>query len=140
MLNATSVSDRPAASTSTATECMTRGELISRHDEAVAKCAATTKHEEDTAKALFAAVHELKNPISSIIGSCEYLAEYSPENLEPEQREMIDGIAMSARTLLQLSGRLLQLCGVSGRPAADGTATPAEDENPTPNGGSDADA
>jgi signal transduction histidine kinase len=130
--------DRPSTSTA-ATGRETRDELISRHDDAVARCAAMAKHEEDTAKALRTVVHDLKNPISSIIGSCEYLAEYSQENLEPEQREMIGGIAASARTLLQLSGRLYQLCGVSGRPAKDDATIPA-DEIPTPNAGSDTDA
>jgi signal transduction histidine kinase len=101
---------------------MTRGELIRRHDDAVAKCAALMKHEEDTSRILLTAIHDLKNPISSIIGSCEYLAEYSRGNLEPDQLEMIGGIEASARTLLQLTGKLFQLCA-SEEPARDDGAT-----------------
>jgi signal transduction histidine kinase len=106
---------------------MTRGELIRRHDDAVAKCALLMKHEEDTSRILLTAIHDLKNPISSIIGSCEYLSEYSRENLEPEQLEMIGGIEASARTLLQISGKLFQLCGASGQPTMDDAATMAND-------------
>jgi hypothetical protein len=117
----------------TTTERMTRADLINRHDDALAKYAAMRRLEEDNARTLSAAVHDLKNPISSIIGSCEYLAEYSYENLAPEQREMISAIEASAQTLLQLSGRLFQLCG-SG---AQNDATTA-DETPPPNGSVDA--
>ncbi|MCX6632420.1 MAG: hypothetical protein NTW28_32850 [Candidatus Solibacter sp.] len=70
-----------------------------------------TQQGEDTAKALWPTVHDLRNPISSIIGSCEYLSEYSPENLEPEQREMLSAIETSARTLLGLSAKLYEICG-----------------------------
>lgn len=105
------------------TESMTRGELIRRHDDAVAKCALLIKHEQETSRILLTAIHDLKNPISSIIGSCEYLAEYSRENLEPDQLEMIGGIETSARTLLQLTGKLFQLCSVSEEPATDDAAT-----------------
>ena len=112
---------------------MTRGELIRRHDDAVAKCALLMKHEEETSRVLLTAIHDLKNPISSIIGSCEYLAEYSRENLEPDQLEMIVGIEASARALLQLTGKLFQLCGVSGPAKMGNDATVA-------NGGLDRDA
>ena len=103
---------------------MTTSEFIRRHDDAVAKCAALMRHEEDTSRILLAAIHDLKNPISSIIGSCEYLSEYSRENLKPDQLEMITGIETSAQTLLQLAGRLFELCGLSARPATiDGDTT-----------------
>ena len=117
---------------------MTRDELIVQHDDAMARCASMTQHEEDTAKALWSTVHDLRNPISSIIGSCEYLSEYSPENLEPEQREMLSAIEASARTLLGLSAKLHELCGVGGRSALDGAATLGEDDLPALNGSSDA--
>ncbi len=95
------------------------------------------KHEEDTARILAAALHQLKNPISSIIGSCEYLTEYSQENLEPEQREMVAAIETSAQTLLRLSGELSRLFGLSG-PKDD--ATIAAEETPAPSEGPPADA
>ena len=94
-----------------ATGGMPRDELMVQHDDAMARCAAMARHEEDTAKALRSTVHDLTNPISSIIGSCEYLSEYSPENLEPEQREMLSAIETSARMLLGLSAKLYELCG-----------------------------
>ena len=122
------------------TESMTRGELIRRHDDAVAKCAALMKHEEDTSRILLTAIHDLKNPISSIIGSCEYLAEYSQENLEPDQLEMIAGIEASARTLLRLAGGLAEGCGLSRPPETDAGATMAGDTLPALGEGSDADA
>jgi signal transduction histidine kinase len=50
--------------------------------------------------------HNLRNPVSSIISACEYLASYSPENLNREQREMLAGIESAAAALLQLSSRL----------------------------------
>jgi signal transduction histidine kinase len=55
---------------------------------------------------LFEVAHELQNPISSIIGACEYLATYYRENLNSDQSEMISGIESSAATLLRLSRRL----------------------------------
>jgi signal transduction histidine kinase len=65
--------------------------------------------DEDAANLMFTVVHDLKNPISSIISSCEYLREYSQENLNPAQLEIIAGIESSASTLLQLSARLFEL-------------------------------
>jgi hypothetical protein len=47
--------------------------------------------------------HDFQNRISSIISACEYLATYSPENLNPDQREMIVQIGSSAATLVELS-------------------------------------
>ena len=67
------------------------------------------RDEEHTARLLFNAIHDLNNPISSIISACEYLAVYSQENLDPEQLQMIAEIELSARTLLQLSGRVADL-------------------------------
>jgi len=63
----------------------------------------------DSGMAVLAAVHDFNNPISSIVGSCEYLTEYSRENLNPMQLEMISVIEKSARTLLMLSGRIAEL-------------------------------
>jgi len=70
--------------------------------------ATLTPREEDAAR-LPNAVHDLNNPISSIISACEYLAVYSQENLTPEQVQMIIEIESAARTLLQLSGRIADL-------------------------------
>lgn len=63
---------------------------------------------EDAAELMFAAVHELKNPISSIISSCEYLSEYSRESLDSEQMAMIERMHSSAMTLLQVSGKIAE--------------------------------
>jgi len=97
---------------------MSRDEIVRRHDDAVAQCAALIKQEEDNSRVLSRTVHDLKNPISSIVGSCEYLTQYC-EDLTEEHLEMIAGIQLSARMLLQLSGRLSQLCGLSGPVDAD---------------------
>jgi signal transduction histidine kinase len=56
------------------------------------------------------AVHDLKNPISSILGSCDFLSAYSHDQLDQEQVEIIAGIEASARTLLQLTSRIYRLC------------------------------
>jgi signal transduction histidine kinase len=69
----------------------------------------TRRNEEHIARLLSNALHDLNNPISSIISACEYLVVYSPENLNPEQLQMITEIELSARTLLQLSGRIADL-------------------------------
>jgi hypothetical protein len=71
-------------------------------DAAVTQCSVLAHQEEETIRRLSAVVHDLKNPISSIISSCEYLEGYSQENLEPDQLELIHAIESSARTLLQL--------------------------------------
>ena len=109
--------DRPAGSA--AAEPMTMGELRRRYDEALASCAAMKKHEEDTEKMLAGALHDLKNPISTIIFSCEYLSEYAQENLEPEQLEMIAAIEASAQTLLRLSGGLSRVFVAGGESDVD---------------------
>ncbi len=70
--------------------------------DAATQCPVLAHQEEEAIRRLSAVVHDLKNPISSIISSCEYLEEYSQENLEPEQMELIQAIESSARTLLQL--------------------------------------
>jgi hypothetical protein len=64
---------------------------------------------EDALRLMSAVVHDFKNPISTIISSCEYLEEYSPENLDPQQWEMIRSIHSAAATLLRLSSSILQL-------------------------------
>ena len=96
------------------TEAIRTGTHLQGHDDAVAQCAALRKHEEDTSRILREAVHDLKNPISSIIGSCEYLTQYCEDDPVAEHLEIISGMEASARMLLQLSGRLAQLCGLSG--------------------------
>jgi len=58
---------------------------------------------------LLEAAHDLQNPISALISTCEYLAAYSPGNLNPEQLEMIAGIESSAATLLLNSRRISEL-------------------------------
>ncbi len=63
----------------------------------------------DFASPISKAIHDLNNPISSIISSCDYLTEYAQENLSPEQMEMIGVIESAARTLLRLSARIAEL-------------------------------
>lgn len=58
---------------------------------------------------VFKAIHDFGNPISAIIGSCEYLAEYSSENLNAQQRQMIGSIESSARELFRLSSKIADL-------------------------------
>ncbi len=58
---------------------------------------------------LIEVAHDLQNPISSILSACEYLSAYSED--PTAQMEMVAGIQASAATLLQLSGRILQLAG-----------------------------
>jgi len=101
------------------TELMSSGTPLRRPDDAVAQCAALIKREEDTSIILSNTVHDLKNPICSIIGSCEYLAQYCEEDPIAEHLEMISSIEESARMLLRLSGRLSQLCGLSGPVVSD---------------------
>ena len=69
----------------------------------------TSSERDDDANEILKVVHDLNNPISSIVSSCEYLTEYSQENLSPEQLEMIAIIDASARTLLRLSVRIAEL-------------------------------
>jgi K+-sensing histidine kinase KdpD len=101
--------DRSAVS-APAAESLTSSDLISRQSDAVNKRDALEKHEEESAEPLLTAVHDLKNPISSIISACEYLTEYSHENLDPVQLDMIRGIESSARSLIQLSGTISRHC------------------------------
>ena len=77
--------------------------------EAVTECPALIKQEEETLRLVSTVVHDFKNPISSIIGLCEYLEGYCQENLEPEQMEAVSGIQAAAKTLLQLSMSITQL-------------------------------
>jgi hypothetical protein len=72
-------------------------------------CPALLRQYEETHLLMSAVVHNLKNPISSILSSCEYLEGYSQENLEPEQLELIHAIQSAASTLLQISGSIPQL-------------------------------
>jgi hypothetical protein len=72
-------------------------------------CPALLRQYQETHLLMSAVVHNLKNPISSILSSCEYLEGYSQENLEPEQLELIHAIESAARTLLQVSGSIPQL-------------------------------
>ena len=97
------------------TEAIGRGAPLRRHDDAAAQSAAVIKQKEDTSRILSQAVHDLKNPISSIIGSCEYLTQYCEKDSIAEHLEMISSMQASARMLLELSVRLSQVCGTSGR-------------------------
>ena len=103
----------PAASKHT-TEAIGTGTPLRGHDDAVAKCAALLKQGQDASRILRKTVHDLKNPISSIIGSCEYLTQYCEEDSIADHLDMISSMEASARMLLQLSGSLAQLCGLSG--------------------------
>jgi len=96
-----------------------RDESLRHPDDTLGRGAALIKEEEDAAGILTRTVHDLKNPISSIVGSCEYLTQYCEDDLTQEHLEMISGIEVSARMLLHLSGRLSQLCGLSGPVDAD---------------------
>ena len=66
-------------------------------------------------KPLSDAIHDLKNPISSILSACEYLGAYSQENLSPEQLQLLTEIATSAEILNQLSDRIAELSSRSRR-------------------------
>jgi len=87
------------------------------------------RNEEDVAKPLSDAIHDLKNPISSIISACEYLGLYSQGNLKPEELQMITAIESSARTILQLSDRIAEL---SNRHGDSRMAVAASSQRPTP--------
>jgi signal transduction histidine kinase len=67
--------------------------------------------------------HDLRNPISSIISACEYLATFSQENLNPDQLEMIAGIESSAASLLQLSRQLSERAGARSESAGRDAGT-----------------
>jgi hypothetical protein len=54
------------------------------------------------------AIHDLKNPIGSILSACEFMTEYS-DNLNSEQKQMIYAIDAAAGTLLNLSDKIAQL-------------------------------
>jgi len=83
--------------------------------EAIGRGAPLHRRKEDTSRTLSQAVHDLKNPISSIIGACEYLTQYCEEDSIAKHLEMISSMEASARMLLELSVRLSQVCGLSGR-------------------------
>ena len=100
----------PATGEDTA-EAISRGTSLRRYDDAVARCEALIKQEEDTSRILCKTVHDLKNPISSIIGSCEYLTQYCEEDSIAEHLEMISSMEASARMLLQLSAVLPNFAG-----------------------------
>jgi|HubBroStandDraft_6_1064221.scaffolds.fasta_scaffold134066_2 hypothetical protein len=70
---------------------------------------AETQEDEGGVTDLVEAAHDLQNPISSLISACEYLAAYSPGNLNAEQLELIAGIESSAATLLLHSRRIAEL-------------------------------
>jgi signal transduction histidine kinase len=82
----------------------------------------TTEVEENIAY-LAEVAHDLRNPISSIISACEYLATFSRENLNPEQLELIAGIESSAASLLQLSRQLSERAGARSESAGHDAAT-----------------
>jgi hypothetical protein len=66
-------------------------------------------HKSDNATLLFNALHDLKNSASSIVNSCEYLTEYSRDNLSSEQLEVIAGVYSTATVLLRLSETISEL-------------------------------
>jgi len=117
-VSATGQGGRPAASANTG-----------RHTATAANRKPLMNPGEDTASLLAVAVHDLRNPISTIVSSCEYLTGYSPENLNPEQLEMIAGIEASARSLLELSFTISRLCRPKFPPATDDAEPPAEDKS-----------
>jgi signal transduction histidine kinase len=75
----------------------------------ITQCPTMTKKEEEHLRFVTMVVHDLKNPISSIIGSCEYLEGYCQDNLDADQLEMIHAIQSAAATLLGISSRISQL-------------------------------
>jgi hypothetical protein len=64
------------------------------------------------------AVHDLNNPISSIVSSCDYLMAYCTDNLEADAVEMIRQVETSAQALLRHSDQIRELAS---------TLAPAED-------------
>ena len=99
----------PSSSSTKMTESVIPGRFNCPLSEAVTECPVLIKQEEEILQRVSAVVHDFKNPISSIIGLCEYLEGYCQENLEPEQLEAISGIQTAAQTLLQLSMSISQL-------------------------------
>ena len=93
----------PSPSSTTMTEAVIPGRFNCPINPAVAQCAALIKQEDETHRLVSSVVHDFKNPISSIIGLCEYLEGYFQDSLEPEHLEAISGIQAAANTLLRLS-------------------------------------
>jgi signal transduction histidine kinase len=54
-------------------------------------------------------IHDLQNPISSIITSCDYLVSYGMDTLEPDQVEMIARMESSARALMRLTHKIREV-------------------------------
>jgi signal transduction histidine kinase len=118
---------------------LTSGSAALKHDQSTATATGAEsstrstltshQHGEDIPEHLLSVAHDLNNPISSIISSCEYLVEYSQENLDTVQVEMIGGIEASARTLLQLSSIISRLCTLRSTLTMTDAGTPPEEES-----------
>jgi light-regulated signal transduction histidine kinase (bacteriophytochrome) len=98
---------------------LTREDLLVRYEEVVRKCSELLDQQAESARLLSRAIHDLRNPVSSIISSCDYLTAYCTETIDPEQMEMISRIEASARTLLDCSERIR---GIAGQLAARASA------------------
>jgi signal transduction histidine kinase len=123
------VRDDQAPVSGVATGSMTESEFRrGQHPDEVTTLEAPARQEEVTTSLLLSTVHDLKNLISSILSSCEYLVGYANEKLDPVQVEMLAGIESSARTLLRLSGRIYDLGRLRWRLALSAGAV-AEDES-----------
>ena len=125
---AVSEQDRPAhsAGVTDVTKPLPADNPSSRQSDVGATLAAIIKQQADILELLSTVIHDLKNPASSIISACEYLTEYSLENLHPDQLALIDGIESSARDLLQIPGRLSDLCKLKSQLAVNDLNTNAE--------------
>ncbi len=69
---------------------------------------------ESRARLIRGITHDLRNPLQTITGSAEMLAEEMPGPLMPAQLEMVQRIRASARHLLSMVSDLLQLSMVEG--------------------------
>jgi hypothetical protein len=101
---------KPPAESGEDVELIGTGKFNCPVSAAIGQCPVCVKQEEEYCRFVTAAVHELRNPISSIIGSCEYLEGYCGEDLEPDQVEVIHAIQSAAATLLKVSARISELC------------------------------
>jgi signal transduction histidine kinase len=64
--------------------------------------------------------HDLKNPISGIIGACQFLGEDGPEKLSAAQLRVLASIESSARKLLQIADGLPRHGGAEPRLSSGG--------------------
>lgn len=61
-------------------------------------------------------LHDLRNPLAAILANCQYLATYG--TLSPEDREVVNDIASSARALSSMLDEEVQGKATGGNSAA----------------------